>query len=204
MGKLVYREDRRKVRCSAAKFAIIGVAMMVAGAIARSFTQGINPAGSDLYRYAILTTTRTAFSIGLTALIVCGGILLLLGIILFAMSNRRLDDLITADENGITLGVVFISVLSKKKKPERPFIPWQNIREIVPVRKHKASCVVFVLHDPEAFISEVDPRLRRTLKGNMKNFGSPAAVIVDYCVVSNEQIASELGQLFKNVSTLSF
>ena len=204
MDKLVYREDKRKVRRSAAKFAAIGTAMMVAGVIARSFTQGINPTGHDLYRYAILTTVRTASSIGLVGFIVCGGILLLLGIIMLFMSNRRLDDLISADENGVTLGLVFISLPSKKGKPQSPFLPWQDIREIVPVRKHGTPCVVFVLHDPEAFVSAADPRLRRMLKGNMKNFGSPAAVIVDYCAAPNEQIASELGQLFKSVSTLSY
>ena len=204
MSKLVYREDKHKVRRSALKFAVIGAAMMMAGAIARSFTQGIDPTGPDLYRYAILTTVRTASSIGLIGFIVCGGILLLMGIFLQVMSKRRLDDLISADENGVTLGVVFISLPTKKPKPERPFIPWQNIREIVPVRKHKTSCVVFVLHDPEAFISTVDPRLKRTLKGSMKNFGSPAAVIVDYCAESSEQIASELNRLFKDASTLSY
>ena len=193
MDKLIYREDMSKIRAKAIKFATIGPLVIVAAALLRGFTQSLNPNDFDgLLRY-VIAAIRGSFSVGGIILIVCGGGAFLIGVKLFSNSIKPPATLLSASKEGIS----FLWHRGQEKN-----IPLQDVREVGATQKDKMSLVVIYLHDPGAFISAAGPKFGNALKYNLNTYGSPAAVVVDYCAVPNEQIARELNEFLRKVPTL--
>ena len=185
MTPLAYYEDQQKLKSHAIKNIIIGPIVILLGILIYSVLKSlVSPGNFSTFAY-MMAGFRGAIA---GAFIMVGGLFLVMGINLFLKAGKSPITLISANEKGVTLSII------NEKWAQQQFISWHDIRDIQPMQKNNKSCIMFALHNPEAFINAVPSKQQALLKKNMSAYNSPAVVVTDFCAVPNEQIGNELSR----------